>query len=80
VGSGAISGPSIQRSRAGASTRSMLSHPVSARLAARPHGALLLLHVYYSARYAKALSRLGKGLELRKLEAEAGFEPATPGL
>jgi hypothetical protein len=28
----------------------------------------------------KALSRLGKGLDLRKLVAGAGFEPATSGL
>jgi hypothetical protein len=35
---------------------------------------------YYSSRNAKALSRLGKGLDLRKLVAGAGFEPATSGL
>jgi hypothetical protein len=35
---------------------------------------------YYSIRNAKALSRLGKGLDLRKLVAGAGFEPATSGL
>jgi hypothetical protein len=28
----------------------------------------------------EALSRLGKGLDLRKLVAGAGFEPATSGL
>ena len=41
------SGPGTQRSRSAASTTSRLSHPVSPhlpRLAARPHGAWLLLH------------------------------------
>jgi hypothetical protein len=35
---------------------------------------------YYNVKNAKTLSRLGKGLDLRKLVAGAGFEPATSGL
>src|SRR6516162_4360123 len=48
VGTCATSGPGTQRSRPTASTTSRLSHPVSRRLprlAARPRGALLLLHL-----------------------------------
>jgi hypothetical protein len=40
-----ISGPGTQRWGAATSTTSGLSHPVSSRLAARPHGALLPLHL-----------------------------------
>ena len=57
--------------------------PVSPRLlrrAARPRRGLLLLHLYYSSRDARGPLPSGKGLDLRKLVAGAGFEPATSGL
>ena len=73
----ATSGPSTQRSRAATSTTSRLSHPVSSRLAAGLHQTLPCYTFYYSIRNAKALCRLGEGLDLRKLVAGAGFEPAT---
>jgi hypothetical protein len=51
------------------------------RLAARPHGPPLLFHVLLQhPKTEKALSLIGKGLDLRKLVAGAGFEPATSGL
>ena len=83
VGACGTSGRGTQRSRAAASTTSTLSHPVSPRLprlAAGPHGTLLLLHGLLQRQNAKALSLPGKGLDLRKLVAGAGFEPATSGL
>ena len=80
----ATSGPSTQRSRAAASTTSRPSHRVAPRLprrAAGPRRALLLLHPLLQRPHTrKALSLLGKGLDLRKLVAGAGFEPATSGL
>jgi len=42
MGTGGTSGPGTQRSRAAASTTARLSHPVSSRLAAGLHRALLL--------------------------------------
>jgi len=54
--------------------------PVSARLAARRHAPLLLLHVLLQRPARKRPSPLGKGPDLRKLVAGAGFEPATSGL
>ena len=78
-----IAGPGAQRPLAAASITSRLSHPVSpvspVALPGRAEGGCCYTF-YYSARYAKALSLIGKGLELRKLVAGAGFEPATSGL
>ena len=78
------SGLGAQGSRAAASTTSRLSHPVSPRLprrAVRPRRALLLLHLLLQCPTRKmALSLPGKGPDLRKLVAGAGFEPATSGL
>jgi hypothetical protein len=73
----AVAGGSVCRVQAVSSRAA----PVSPRLAARPRGALLLLHVLLQCPARKRpLSRLGKGLDLRKLVAGAGFEPATSGL
>ena len=52
-------------------------HPVSPSRRAEPCCCYTLC---YSARAQKALSSLGKGLDLRKLVAGAGFEPVTSGL
>jgi len=77
------SGPRAQRSQAAASTTSRLSHPVSpVSPIALPGDAedCSYYTAYYNVRNAKALSRLGKGLDLRKLVAGEGFEPSTSGL
>jgi hypothetical protein len=58
------SGPGAQRSRAAASTTSTLSNPVPPRLprvAVRPRGAPLLLHLLLQCRHAKGPLPLGKG-------------------
>ena len=68
---------------AAASTTSTLSQHVSPRLprlAVGPRGALLYYTFYYRARHAKGPLPDEKGLDLRKLVAGAGFEPATSGL
>ena len=56
------------------SLRASPSH-LSGRGVPRRHPRLVTFPVTH-----KALPRLGKGLDLRKLVAGAGFEPATSGL
>jgi hypothetical protein len=68
---------------AAVSITSRLSHPYHAVSPVSLPGrakARFYYTSYYSARHAKPLSLPGKGLDLRKLVAGAGFEPATSGL
>jgi hypothetical protein len=61
VGTCATAGPGTHRPQAAVSTTSTLSYPVPARLAARPHGTLLLLHVLLRTRNAKGPPPAGTG-------------------
>src|SRR5262245_38515324 len=71
------SGRGTQRSPAAASTTSRLSHPVLSCPATRPRGPDFRDTFTTVPGTPKALSGLGKGLELRKLVAGEGFEPST---
>ena len=72
----AIAGVSVHHVQA-VSSRVNLSRPSRCRAARRAVAATRFTTVPET---QKALSPLGKGPELRKLVAGAGFEPATSGL